>query len=220
MRPWRRSNEIADASGRSLRRCARRPGAPPPEDVSVGFAVGPYFVGSVDYRVGSPRVGLNVSALALGGTTVVRASVADELRESVDAQFFAYSKSLVTLLNPLPRERWERWTRGLGDDLYPAILGREHVYALPTFLPANGRYLVAVSVSTGSQSLTQFAVVGVGEAANIPIGAGFPSGGGTSSLVLLLPAVALAGGSVAAVIIGLAVLRRRGRRPPGAPPSS
>ncbi|HEY5538762.1 MAG TPA: hypothetical protein VIL58_04390 [Thermoplasmata archaeon] len=189
----------------------------PEEDVVVGFIVGPHFVDNVYYRTGSPLVGLNVSSLTLGGTTSVRASVRGDLQASVDARFVGFSQSSITLLTPAPGERWERWTRALGDDLYSVVGGRGRSYSLPTFLPADGKYLVAVSVSTGSQRLTQFTVLSVGQAAEIPIGSAFPrEGGEESGLGVIL--VTLAISAVAAAAVAIAIFLRRGRQPPKASP--
>lgn len=192
----------------------------PERDASLAFVpdVGPPLE-PVTYRVGSRDVALNVSALTLGGATRVRASVAPALKDTWDAQSYAYFRSEVRLLSPSPGERWARWTDGLGDSLYLAPDGMVRDYGLPAFLPHDGKWLVAVSVSMNLEPMTQFAVLGDGEVAGIPLNTTYEGPSGTTNPSLdVLVVVAIAVGIVIVSAAAWIVLRRRRR--PAQPPLS
>ncbi len=185
----------------------------PEYDVDVAFApdVGPPLL-PVTYRVGSRAVALNVSALTLGGATRVGASVTPALRDAWDAQFHVYSHSEVRFLNPPRGERWTRWTDLLGDSLYSVPDGMVHEYDLPAFLPHDGRWLVAVSVSENLEPMTQFTVRGVGEAGGIPLNTTYRGPSGTTNPLLDIPVlVAIAAGIAGVSAAAWIILRRRWR---------
>jgi len=187
----------------------------PGYDVNVGFLQGDYMIDVLTYRVGSLRVALNVSAVTLGGATRVRATVSPDIQQSLDAQSFLWSSSEVILLNPAPGEGWNQWTNRLGDDLYPAPGGIVHTYGLPAFLPREGRYLFAVSVSRSFEPLTQFTLLKVGEVGEVPLnttdgGPASPPGGSAEPVVLIGIAVIVLAASASLAVFWF---RRRARKP-------
>ena len=197
--------------------------AVPPEDVLVGFMQAQDYagmeyevlLGSGTYTVASPAAGLNVSALTLGGPTVVRALPAERLADLADQHAPYFHQSSISMLPLSGGERWERWSNAVGD-LQTTGSGYERVYHLPAFLPDDAEYLVEASLFTGSDGLSQFAVLSPGEEVEIPVGTDLirpPAGPPPEPfnwLLVLGPGMA----AVAGVILFVVLWRRR-KSPPG-----
>jgi len=188
----------------------------PLEDVFVGVTHEGAVVDVLSYRVASPNVGFESSPLTLGGPTHVRGIISSDRQELLDARPYLYSQSEVLLLDPPPGESWQIVSQILGDDLYPAGPARVHDYHLPTFLPSDGSYLVSIRMNTGTESLTQFAVLRPGEGAEIPIGSGRGDDGsaGPEGGLWILAGIVVVLAAVA-VSVTFALMRRR--KPPPAP---
>ncbi len=197
--------------------------AVPPENVLVGFTQAQTYagmdyealLGSVEYRVASPAAGLNVSALTLGGPTVVRAMAAERMADLAALNAPYYHQSSMTLLRLSAGETWERWSYAVGD-MQTAGSGYERVYHLPAFLPDDAEYLVEVSLFTGSDRLSQFAVLSPGEEVEIPVSGDLigPPAGPPPEYFNWLLVMAASVVAVAGVILFLVLWRRR-KSPPG-----
>lgn len=172
---------------------------------------------AISYSVASALMGLQVSALQLGGPTDVEASFEGRGVMYADSGRLAPFGSIQLLSSS--DGRWDDWsdvdhcpTSFLGG----TVGGVNATFHLPSFLPSSGKYLVHAWARGDSVFPEQYALLSPGESVSIPV-VGPGTGGPELEPILLLITLGAVVAAIAVVGV-LWVLRRRRRGSPPPPP--